>query len=55
MNKERGRKAGSTNTRPTKQAIDSYYLLLKSKAEAGCIEAMAALISLHEQRQAKPL
>jgi hypothetical protein len=48
-----GRPAGRSNVRPSKTAVESYYRLLTNAAEAGSVQAAAALIDIHE-RHHKP-
>lgn len=53
--KPRGRPEGSCNAKPTKQAINGYYRLLRNAANGGDVQAAAELIRLScsEQPESK--
>ncbi|MBO6811715.1 MULTISPECIES: hypothetical protein [Marinobacter] len=48
------RTKGSTNVKPTKQALKSYYAMLRSAADQGDLMAAGKLIELHHMDSSKP-
>tara|TARA_R100000935_G_scaffold49437_1_gene74753 strand:- start:473 stop:661 length:189 start_codon:yes stop_codon:yes gene_type:complete len=51
--KPRGRPAGVKNAKPTKQAINGYYRLLRNAADGGDVLAAAELIRLSCSEQSE--